>query len=68
MAAARDRVRFVDLILEFIIYFNAWQADDFGITPHHRPADPDITAAFAWVSRSAAWIHRNRSTLQDAVM
>ena len=66
--AAPDRARFVDLILDFIIYFNAWQADDFGITPTNRPADPDISAAFAWVSRSAAWIHRNRSALQDAVM
>ena len=66
--AAEHRSRFVDLILEFIIYFNAWQADDFMISPDNRPADPDISWAFAWVSRSAAWIHRHRSTLQDAVM
>jgi len=65
--AAEPRTRLVDLILDLIVYFSAWQADEFGITPHSQPADADISWAFAWVSRSAAWIHRNRSALQDAV-
>ena len=66
--AAQHQTRFVDLILEFIVYLNAWQADEFRITPRSHPADADISWAFAWVSRSAAWIHRHRSALQGAVM
>ena len=65
--SAGRRVGFVDLILTFIIHFNAWQADDLGITPQNHPTDPIIGWAFAWPSHSAAWIHRHRSTLQNAL-
>jgi HAD superfamily hydrolase (TIGR01662 family) len=63
----KQRAGFIDLIIDFIIHFNAWQADDFGITHKNRPADPIIGWAFAWVSRSATWIHRHRSDLQNAI-
>ncbi len=65
--SADQRAGFIDLIIEFIIHFNAWQADEFHITSQQHPSDPIIGWAFAWPSRSAAWIHRHRSTLQNAL-
>jgi hypothetical protein len=60
-----QRRNFVDTIIEFAVHSVAAEADEFEI-------GPDTTEAsglwgMAWRARSAAWMLRNRSTLQNAL-
>ena len=64
----KQRSGFIDTISEFVIHDVAEQADEAGI--NHKTDLDSIERvylwSFAWRSRAAAWIYRNRRTLQNA--
>ncbi len=61
---AKERAGFFGTIVEFVISDVAWEADDAGVTPE-MTAHPIALWAMAWRARSAAWIIRNRRTLES---
>jgi hypothetical protein len=63
---ADQRRGFLDQIVEFAITDTAWEADDAGVTPG-MTSHPIALWAMAWRARSAAWMLRNRQTLEAAV-
>ena len=65
--AAGQRAGFLDVIIEFVISDIAWEADDAGVTPQ-MTSHPVALWAMAWRARSAAWIVRNRRTLESAIL
>ena len=64
---AKERAGFFGTIVEFVISDVAWEADDAGVTPE-MTAHPIALWAMAWRARSAAWIIRNRRTLESAII
>jgi hypothetical protein len=64
--AARQRRGLVDRMVEMIVHDTAAEADDLGVTSEEVD-DPRVAWAIAWPIRSAAWILRHRSTLQNAL-
>lgn len=64
--ASKDRAGFVDRIVEFVVHATANEADELRVTPD--TAEPGLTWALAWRARSAAWISRHRSVLQNALV
>jgi Ser/Thr protein kinase RdoA (MazF antagonist) len=65
LTAARRR-RFVDLMIQLAVCDTAWEADDAAITPE-TTEHPVALWAMAWRARSAAWMIRNRRTLEAAL-
>jgi hypothetical protein len=65
LAVARRR-GFLDQIIQFAICDTAWEADDAAITPE-TTTHPIALWAMAWRARSAAWMIRNRRTLENAL-
>src|SRR5438067_746137 len=63
---ARQRRGFLSQMIEFAICDTAAEADDAAITPE-TTAHPDAPWAMAWRARSAAWMIRNRRTLETAL-
>jgi hypothetical protein len=63
---AAQRRGFVSQIIEFAIVDTAWEADDAAIAPE-TTAHPITLWAMAWRARSAAWMIRNRRTLENAL-
>ena len=63
---ARQRRGFFDLMVEFAVCDTAWEADDARVTPE-MTAHPMALWAMAWRARSAAWMVRNRRTLEAAL-
>jgi Phosphotransferase enzyme family len=63
--AANRRRGFVDRIIEFVVHDTAEQADEAGVTPDST--DPTPLWGLAWRARAAAWLLRNRGTLQNAL-
>jgi len=63
----KERAGFFGTIVEFVISDVAWEADDAGVTPE-MTAHPIALWAMAWRARSAAWIIRNRRTLESAII
>ena len=60
----------VDLIVGYAIHDAAEQADAFGVTPDMVDPMPDgypIIWGLTWRARSAAWVYRNRDTLEKAI-
>ena len=60
----------VDLIIGYAIHDTAEQADAFGVTRETVDPMPDgfpIIWGLTWRARSAAWIYRNRDTLERAI-
>jgi hypothetical protein len=67
---ATRRKGFVYRIIECVVHATADEADEFGVTPDFVDPTPDgypIIWGFAWRVRSAAWISRHRTTLQNAL-
>ena len=64
---AAQRRRFVDQMIQFAICDTAWEADDAAITPE-TTGHPVALWAMAWRARSAAWMIRNRRTLEAALI
>jgi len=64
---AAQRRRFVDQMIQFAICDTAWEADDDAITPE-TTEHPVALWAMAWRARSAAWMIRNRRTLEAALI
>jgi aminoglycoside phosphotransferase (APT) family kinase protein len=64
--SARQRRGFVDRIVEFAVGDTAAEADNAAVTPE-LTAHPDALWAMAWRARSAAWLLRNRRSLEAAV-
>jgi hypothetical protein len=64
--AASQRRGFLDLIIQFAICDTAWEADDAAIAPD-TTTHPIALWAMAWRARSAAWMIRNRRTLEAAL-
>jgi hypothetical protein len=63
---ARQRVGFFGTIVDFVVSDTAWEADDAGVTPE-MTSHPVALWAIAWRARSAAWLIRNRATLESAL-
>ena len=63
---AAQRRGFLDQIIQFAICDTAAEADDAAIMPE-TTAHPTALWAMAWRARSAAWMIRNRRTLQNAL-
>jgi hypothetical protein len=63
---ARQRRGLLDQIIEFAIVDTAWEADDAQVTPE-TTSHPIALWAMAWRARSAAWMIRNRRTLETAL-
>lgn len=67
--SANQRQGFVDKILDFVVLATANEADEANImidTPLDK-IDEQVPWALAWRARSAAWIIKNRKTLQNAL-
>ena len=66
----KQRRGFVDKIIEFVIHDVAEQGDEADITHETDLASIERVYlwSFAWRSRAAAWIYRNRRTLQNALV
>jgi len=64
---AKERDGFFGTIVEFVVSDVALEADDAGVTPE-MTAHPIALWAMAWRARSAAWIIRNRRTLESAII
>lgn len=60
----KQRRGFIELIIALVIHDTAAQADDVGVTINN---DPVPAWGMAWRARSAAWIYRYRSFLQNAI-
>jgi hypothetical protein len=61
----------VDLIIGYAIHDAAQQADEFGVTPDMVDPMPEgypIIWGLTWRARAAAWLYRNRDTLERAIM
>ena len=68
--SSAQRHGFVDSIIRYAIQDAAEQADEFGVTPDMVDPMPNgfpIIWAISWRARAAAWICRNRDTLQKAI-
>ena len=68
--SAAQRRSIVDLIIGYAIHDAAEQADAFGVTPYMVDPMPDgypIIWGLTWRARSAAWVYRNRDTLEKAI-
>jgi len=63
---AMQRRGLLDQIIEFAIVDTAWEADFAQVTPD-TTGHPIALWAMAWRARSAAWMIRNRRTLQNAL-
>jgi hypothetical protein len=63
---AHQRQGFFDRIVEFAVADTAWEADDAGVTPE-MTSHPIALWAMAWRARSAAWLLRNRTTIEAAL-
>jgi hypothetical protein len=63
---ARQRRGFIDRIIEFAICDTAFEADDAQVTAE-MTTHPIALWAMAWRARSAAWMVRNRPTLEAAL-
>jgi hypothetical protein len=63
---ARQRTGFFGTIVDFVVSDTAWEADDAGVTPE-MTSHPVALWAIAWRARSAAWLIRNRATLESAL-
>ncbi len=63
---ARQRRGLLDQIIEFAIVDAAWEADDAHVTPD-TTSHPVALWAMAWRARSAAWMIRNRRTIETAL-
>ena len=60
----------VDLIIGYAIHDAAEQADEFNVTPDMIDPLPDgypIIWGLTWRTRAAAWVYRNRDTLERAI-
>lgn len=64
--ARRDRVGFVDRMIEFAVHDGAAQVEDVGIQP--KPTDGDHAWAVTWRVRSAGWMLRHRPALEAAIL
>jgi hypothetical protein len=64
---AAERAGFFGTIVEFVISDVASEADDAGVT-REMTSHPMALWAMAWRARSAAWIIRNRRTLESAII
>ena len=65
-----QRRRIVDLIIGYAIHDAAETADEFNVTPGMVDPMPDgfpIIWGLTWRIRAAAWVYRNRDTLEKAV-
>ena len=62
---AKQRDGFIDRMVELVIYDNEDFANDAGVTPDSD--DPRLIWGFAWRARGAAWLLRNRSSLQNVI-
>ena len=65
-----QRRSIVDLIIGYAIHDAAEQADAFGVTPDMVDPMPDgypIIWGLTWRARAAAWVYRNRDTLEKAI-
>ena len=65
-----QRRRIVDLIIGYAIHDAAEQDDEFGVT--HKMVDPmpdgyPIIWGLTWRIRAAAWVYRNRDTLETTI-
>jgi hypothetical protein len=63
--AAADRQGLVTAMIEYAIRDSAAEAVQAGVTP--QGGDPDALWAIAWRARSAAWMIRHRSLLENAL-
>ena len=68
--SAAQRRGLVDRIIGYAIHDTAEQADAFGVTRETVDPMPDgfpIIWGLTWRARSAAWIYRNRATLEREI-
>jgi hypothetical protein len=63
---ARQRLGLLDQIIEFVIVDAAAEADDAKVSPD-TTRHPTALWGMAWRARSAAWMIRNRRTLETAL-
>jgi Phosphotransferase enzyme family len=63
--AAADRPDLVTAMIEYAIRDSAAEAVQAGVTP--RAGDRDALWAIAWRARSAAWMVRHRTLLENAI-
>jgi hypothetical protein len=63
---ARQRAGLFGTIVDFVVSDTAREADDAGVTPE-MTSHPVALWAIAWRARSAAWLIRNRATLESAL-
>lgn len=69
--AAEQRRRLVDLIIGYAIHDTAETADEFDVTPDMVDPTPDgfpLIWGLTWRARAAAWVYRNRDTLERALV
>jgi thiamine kinase-like enzyme len=63
--AATERAGLVDQMIGVAVAATANEADEASVTP--STTEPKLIWALAWRARSAAWMLRHRSVLQNAL-
>jgi len=64
--AKSQRSQFFDRMIEFIAHDTAYQVDEASVTPKSK--DTEALWGLAWRARSAAWMLRNRTELERAIL
>lgn len=64
--SAAQRRGFFDRIIEYVVSDTAEQANDADVTPE-MTQHPEALWAMAWRARAAAWMLRNRRSLENAL-
>ena len=68
--SAKQRLGFVDRIIEYVAHDTAEQADEFDVGPDFNDPKPDgfpLIWGLTWRARAGAWLWRNRETLRNAL-
>jgi thiamine kinase-like enzyme len=61
-----QRAMFFDLMIEFVIYDTAFQADEAGVTSDS--SEQEALWGLAWRARSASWMLSNRQTIEQSIL
>ena len=63
--SAKERREFIDLMIVVNVHDTAFQADEAKVT--EESTDPEALWGLAWRARSAVWLMKERTNLQNAI-
>jgi len=65
-----DRLRLVDVMIEFAVHSVAYEADEADLSPDTplSEVDDELPWAMAWRARAASWMIRNKQMLKNSLV